>query len=96
MGRLVQFFDRWGWMTFMLVSLIMLSTFYGLYHNKSIKMDDNKALQSILPLWILVILMVGFLLDTATTSYGEANHWYACLSSLATLCLSGWTLYSLK
>ena len=85
-----------GWMTFMLVSLIMLSTFYGLYHNKSIKMDDNKALQSILPLWILVILMVGFLLDTATTSYGEANHWYACLSSLATLCLSGWTLYSLK
>ena len=96
MARLVQFFDRWGWMTFMLVSLIMLSTFYGLYHSKSIKFDDNKSLQSILPLWICVIIMIGFLLNTATTSYGESNHWFACLSSLTTLGLSGFALYSLK
>lgn len=94
--ELPEIFNKYGKMVFLLTSVIVMVTFYIMYNNKSIKINDDKANKSILPLWIFTIIMITFLLTAASESYQEKYQWGACLSSLITLGLCIWVPISLK
>ena len=83
------------WFCFGLLGLLILSVYYGSFSKKPINMNDNKTLQFILPLWILTIITIGYLLHTATYSNLEYSYWLTGLSSVATLALSAWAMFSI-
>ena len=84
------------WFSFGLIALIILSVFYGIYSDKTIKMNDNKSLQSILPLWKFVIITIGYLLNAASTSTLPFSSLLTSFSSFVILGLSTWVLISIQ
>jgi len=87
-----------NWLSFIILSIAILATFYGLCYNKSIKFDD-KSIQYILPLLLFVIITITSLLANASGDKEkrppeEIHLWIPFLSSFAILGLSSWTVYS--
>ena len=93
---LPEIIKTWGAGRFAITGIAVLGSVYGMYNNKSIILNDDKSLQSILPLWILAIIMITFLLHVALKSYDKKNQWGASLSSLSLMALCIWVPISLK